>query len=316
MPFGWHERPASSRWPGCCGPANCRPWPMRTRCRGPPHPSIDRRSAKPSTESGWRWPRPRRSIRCAAISARRRSSAAGGSSWRRRSTRSSRWVASAHRGWSSDRTNRSVARSPDACGRSWCPDGRGPSWSRWSTPRWCCWSITSWPPRRSPRASPRRLVPIPTRWCRPGSDRSAARCTEAPAEPPEPCSTQPTERAAQSAAVADALRMYGKCPGFGHAVYQHGDPRATALFDLLRTACGGTRAMSTVEGVMSAAQRRVPVAPNVDAALAALGHVTGMPVDGGEAMFAVARSIGWIAHALEEYQAPPLRFRPRARFTG
>jgi citrate synthase len=119
-----------------------------------------------------------------------------------------------------------------------------------------------------------------------------------------------------SAAVADAVRRHGRCPGFGHRVYQHGDPRAEALFELLRSACGGTRAMSTVDGVMSAAQRRVPVAPNIDAALAALGHVTGMPVDAGEAMFAIARSIGWIAHALEEYQAPPLRFRPRARFVG
>ena len=119
-----------------------------------------------------------------------------------------------------------------------------------------------------------------------------------------------------SAAVADALRVYGRCPGFGHHVYRHGDPRAVALFDLLRSACGGSRAMSTVEGVMSAAQRRVPVPPNVDAALAALGHVTGMPADGGEAMFAIARSIGWIAHAMEEYQAAPLRFRPRAHFIG
>jgi citrate synthase len=119
-----------------------------------------------------------------------------------------------------------------------------------------------------------------------------------------------------SAAVADALRAHGWVPGFGHRLYPRGDPRAAALFDLLRTACGGTRAMSTVEGVLSAAQRRVPVAPNVDAALAALGHVTGMPVDSGEAMFAIARSIGWIAHAMEEYREPALRFRPRARFTG
>ena len=117
-----------------------------------------------------------------------------------------------------------------------------------------------------------------------------------------------------SAAVADALRLHGRCPGFGHSVYRGGDPRAEALFALLRAACGGTRAMSTVDGVMAAAQRRVPVAPNVDAALAAMGHVLGMPVDAGEAMFAIARTVGWIAHALEEYQAAPVRFRPRARF--
>ena len=36
----------------------------------------------------------------------------------------------------------------------------------------------------------------------------------------------------------------------------------------------------------------------------------------GETIFAVARSAGWIAHALEEYQEPPLRFRPRAHYIG
>ena len=119
-----------------------------------------------------------------------------------------------------------------------------------------------------------------------------------------------------AAAVADALRIHGMVPGFGHRLYPNGDPRAAALLDMLRAACGGNRSMSTVEGVLSAAQRRVPVAPNVDAVLGALGFVTGMPVDAGEAMFAIARSIGWIAHALEEYQEQPLRFRPRARFVG
>jgi len=36
----------------------------------------------------------------------------------------------------------------------------------------------------------------------------------------------------------------------------------------------------------------------------------------GETLFGVARSAGWIAHALEEYQEPPLRFRPRAHYIG
>jgi citrate synthase len=119
-----------------------------------------------------------------------------------------------------------------------------------------------------------------------------------------------------SGAVAQAIVRHGRCPGFGHPLYPDGDPRAATLLRLLRQACGGARAMDRVEAVLAAAQRRVQVAPNIDAALAAIGHVTAMPVDSGEALFAVARSIGWIAHAMEEYLEPPLRFRPRARFVG
>jgi citrate synthase len=41
-----------------------------------------------------------------------------------------------------------------------------------------------------------------------------------------------------------------------------------------------------------------------------------MPVDGGETVFAVGRTAGWLAHAQEEYEETPLRFRARARYSG
>ena len=37
---------------------------------------------------------------------------------------------------------------------------------------------------------------------------------------------------------------------------------------------------------------------------------------GSERTFAVARSAGWLAHALEEYRQPPLRFLPRSAYVG
>ena len=49
---------------------------------------------------------------------------------------------------------------------------------------------------------------------------------------------------------------------------------------------------------------------------AALGMVAGMPEDAGEAIFTAARVAGWLAHAMEEYDERPLRFRPRAIFVG
>ena len=37
-----------------------------------------------------------------------------------------------------------------------------------------------------------------------------------------------------------------------------------------------------------------------------------MPAEAATAIFAIARVAGWIAHAAEEYDEPPLRFRGRA----
>jgi citrate synthase len=73
--------------------------------------------------------------------------------------------------------------------------------------------------------------------------------------------------------------------------------------------------MAVVDALLAATRRRGLPQPNVDLALAALGHVTGMTRGAGEAIFAVARVAGWIAHALEEYdRATPIRLR--AVYTG
>ena len=63
-------------------------------------------------------------------------------------------------------------------------------------------------------------------------------------------------------------------------------------------------------------QTRSGVRPNVDLALAALTLEHGMPADAGETIFAIARTAGWIAHALEEYADRPSRFRPSGEYAG
>ena len=55
--------------------------------------------------------------------------------------------------------------------------------------------------------------------------------------------------------------------------------------------------------------------PTIDFALATLTSVAGMIPGAGEAIFAVARTAGWIAHALEEY-AKNAPLRPRTVYTG
>lgn len=113
-------------------------------------------------------------------------------------------------------------------------------------------------------------------------------------------------------ALALALETQQHIPGFGHSLYPGGDPRARLLMELLRSAAPGSPTLVAVDRLVSTARRRAEREPNVDLALAALASVARMPEDAGEIIFTLARTAGWIAHAIEEYGEQPLRFRPRA----
>jgi citrate synthase len=115
--------------------------------------------------------------------------------------------------------------------------------------------------------------------------------------------------------VGELLRRGERVPGFGHFVYKAGDPRAVLLFDLLRRAAPKSRPLAVAEAVLAEVRRKSLPEPNIDLAIATLVQVAGMIRGSGEAIFAVARTSGWIAHALEAYTGPgPLR--PRAVYTG
>jgi len=116
--------------------------------------------------------------------------------------------------------------------------------------------------------------------------------------------------------VAEVLRRNKRIPGFGHLIYRDWDPRALVLLDLLQRADVDRDRLATAMAVLEVLNRRAPVRPNIDFLLASLAFVTGMDVAAGEAIFAVARTAGWIAHAIEEYRETPLRFRPRAQYVG
>lgn len=116
-------------------------------------------------------------------------------------------------------------------------------------------------------------------------------------------------------ALDEAAAALGLLPGFGHRLYRRGDPRVAVLLPLLREAWPSHRVWVHVDAVIAAAQRR-GVDPNIDLPLAVLVLLADMPDDAGEALFAVARCAGWLAHACEEYTETPLRFRPRADYVG
>ncbi len=109
-------------------------------------------------------------------------------------------------------------------------------------------------------------------------------------------------------ALSDQLRSGEPVPGFGHRIYRERDPRAEVLLGML----GDHPVVETIQ-VLAA---RMPSFPNSDLAVAAMMHAFEFRADAGDALFALARMIGWTAHALEEYAAPALRFRALGIYTG
>ncbi len=115
--------------------------------------------------------------------------------------------------------------------------------------------------------------------------------------------------------VGERLRRGERIPGFGGVVYERGDGRATALLDRVRTAAPGHPRLAVAEAVLSETRTRGLPEPSIEFALATLVAVAGMIEGAGEAVFAVARTAGWLAHALEEYaHESPIRLR--AVYTG
>jgi citrate synthase len=122
------------------------------------------------------------------------------------------------------------------------------------------------------------------------------------------------------AAVRALRREGGAPPGFGHPLYPSGDPRAAALLAALgRPADRRSRTLLAVVEAMAAPTRREgahpAAAPTVDVALAVLVSSLGVAPSAASGIFAVARSAGWLAHALEQ-RAAGFLLRPRARYTG
>lgn len=118
-------------------------------------------------------------------------------------------------------------------------------------------------------------------------------------------------------AVADAvLTTQGPIPGFGQPLYPDGDPRARILLGMLAAEPRHARVSGAVSDVAAVLADRTGALPNVDLALGALTLATGMRDDAGEVLFATARTVGWMVHALDEYRERPLRLRPVGRYVG
>ena len=117
-------------------------------------------------------------------------------------------------------------------------------------------------------------------------------------------------------AVGRLQRQGLPVPDFGHTIYREQDPRYGALMGQVVAGWADDPRLVTVFQVRDALSQRSDAIPNVDLATGALTFLAGMPPAAGEVLFAVARTAGWLAHAMEEYDEKPLRFRTRARYVG
>ena len=115
------------------------------------------------------------------------------------------------------------------------------------------------------------------------------------------------------AVMTGRLARGERLPGFGQPLYPEGDPRAVAILGALAQAAPEVHALAVAAG--EAGLRLVGRRPNVDFALAATGLGLGLPRGGSLAIFIISRAVGWIAHAIEQYESGIL-IRPRARYLG
>ncbi|UYN97403.1 MAG: citrate synthase family protein [Enhydrobacter sp.] len=107
----------------------------------------------------------------------------------------------------------------------------------------------------------------------------------------------------------------GRPPGFGHPLYPDGDIRAQTLLDMAREGLAGSSELALALRIAEAAERLTGRKPNIDFATVTLERALGLPEDSALALFLLGRTVGWIAHALEQGATGGL-IRPRARYTG
>ena len=117
---------------------------------------------------------------------------------------------------------------------------------------------------------------------------------------------------AQRDGAEETVRQYltqGRAlPCFGHRLYPDGDVRAQALLECFEPP-------AVFSALAAVALRTVGELPNIDFALAAMTEAFDLPADAPLILFTLGRSVGWLAHALEQIENGKL-IRPRAQYVG
>ncbi|RZL85763.1 MAG: citrate synthase [Variovorax sp.] len=116
------------------------------------------------------------------------------------------------------------------------------------------------------------------------------------------------ERLGEDQVLAHYLSTGLPLAGFGHHLYPDGDPRAAALLALFEPP-------EVIARFIEKVTKLTGLQPNIDVALAALVAHHRLPADAAFGLFATARSVGLLAHSLEQLGETQV-IRPRGRYVG
>ena len=116
-------------------------------------------------------------------------------------------------------------------------------------------------------------------------------------------------------AIAQRWQRGDDLPGFRHALYPQGDPRAAELLERLRGHAPDSALLNALDTIIETTEEISGQRPNIDFMLAAICLAYRLPATPALVMFAAGRLAGWLAHALEQ-QAQGGLIRPRARYAG
>ena len=115
--------------------------------------------------------------------------------------------------------------------------------------------------------------------------------------------------------VSERWQRGDEFPGFGHALYPHGDPRGAELLAQIRQRPALPEKLSTLHALVEQVETLTGQHPNIDLMLAAIIEAHELDASAALALFAAGRVAGWLAHALEQ-QGQSSLIRPRARYVG
>jgi len=101
-----------------------------------------------------------------------------------------------------------------------------------------------------------------------------------------------------------------RLPGFAHPLYPEGDPRGALLMSLL-----DRDKHADLFAIAALAEDLTGQKLNIDFGLVAVEIACQLAPGAAQILFALGRSAGWIAHAMEQVETGQL-IRPRARYVG